>query len=141
LSAWLAETPPRNFFDLGAGLGDVPVYLAPQFPATQFHCYETAPLSYLIGRIRTAGLANVAWHYSSLWYAPLEQADIAYCFLSPAPMPELWLKAVSEMPPGAMLISNSFPIPDLSADICLNNPDSEDTSRPLYCYRITKQRE
>ncbi|HSX69654.1 MAG TPA: class I SAM-dependent methyltransferase, partial [Pseudomonas sp.] len=40
--------------------------------------------------------------------------DVVYCFLSPAPMAELWTKARSEMRPGSLLISNSFEIPGVA---------------------------
>jgi hypothetical protein len=32
-----------------------------------------------------------------------------YAFLSPVPMAEVWRKASTELRPGALLVSNSFP--------------------------------
>jgi hypothetical protein len=33
-----------------------------------------------------------------------------YAFLSPVPMAEVWRKASTELRPGALLVSNSFPV-------------------------------
>ncbi len=49
-------------------------------------------------------------------------------------MTRLWEKARNEMPPGSLLISNSFPIEDVEATEII---DVDDTRRSkLYCYRI-----
>lgn len=140
LVSLLPPIPPKNFYDLGAGIGDVPHFLAPKFLDTNFICVETAPLSYLLGRLRTRHLPNVSWRFNSLWNTKLTDADLVYCFLSPAPMPDLWTKATHEMQEGTLLISNSFPIPDAIPMTVLDAP-AHSASRPLYCYRLGKQGE
>lgn len=142
LHSCFIKNPPSVFFDLGAGIGDVPLLLAPHFPQTDFQCFETSPLAWALGRLRTRRFNNVHWHFSSLWSADLRTADIVYCFLSPEPMPALWLKAQSEMPEGSTLISNSFPIPGAPLTDSLDSGLADDNSaRPLYCYCINKRRE
>ncbi len=59
--------------------------------------------------------------------------DVVYAFLSPAPMPRLWEKAGIEMAPGAMLISNSFVVPDV-APVAVITVDDRRATR-LYVYR------
>lgn len=106
----------RHFIDLGAGIGSLVAPLARAFPECHFTGVEYSPMSWLIGRLRTGGLPNVDWRYANLWSAPLGNFDIAYAFLSPAPMPELAKKFDAEMRPGSLLISNSFFIQDREAD-------------------------
>lgn len=107
----------RHFIDLGAGIGSLVVPLAKAFPECHFTGVEYSPMSWLIGWLRTRGMANVDWRYANLWSAPLGNFDVAYAFLSPAPMPELARKFDAEMAPGGLLISNSFFIPDREASL------------------------
>jgi len=65
--------------------------------------------------LRCLGRANCRVYYRSLWDEPLGDYDVAYCFLSPAPMPRLWQKVQAEMRPGSRLISNTFAIPGVPA--------------------------
>ena len=71
--------------------------------------------------------------YRSLWREPLGDYDVVYCFLSPAPMAELWAKARREMRPGSLLVSNSFPIEGVTPDAVIEVPDRRRTR--LYLYR------
>lgn len=97
-----------SFIDLGCGLGGTVAYLARAKPDWDVFGVETAPGAYLIAKARTAFVANAHVRYQSLWKAKLARFDVAYAFLSPAPMPRLHAKAGSEMRPGALFVSNSF---------------------------------
>lgn len=99
------------FVDLGCGPAGTLLWLARRFPHAQFTGVETAPLSYAIARLRSVAQRNCRIRYQNLWRSDLADIDVAYCFLSPAPMPALWDKARAELPPGAWLISNTFEIP------------------------------
>ena len=111
----IEQRQPRHFIDLGAGIGSMVVPLAKAFPECHFTGVEYSPMSWLIGWLRTRGMANVDWRFANLWSAPLGHFDLAYAFLSPAPMPQLAKKFDAEMAPGGVLISNSFFIPDREA--------------------------
>ena len=110
------EQTPGRFIDLGCGLGGTLAYLAHKHPDWRFVGVETAPIPYLISKLRTWSRANVEVRFESLWDADLTDVDIAYAFLSPAPMPRLLAHANTAMKPGAMLISNSFWAPDSPYD-------------------------
>lgn len=112
----LEQRHSKFFIDLGAGIGSTIVPLAKAFPECHFTGVEFSPMSWLIGWLRTRGMANVDWRYANLWSVPLANFDCAYAFLSPAPMPELARKFDAEMTPGSLLMSNSFFIPDREAD-------------------------
>lgn len=117
LAELLARQPAGfRFIDLGCGPGGSLLSLARQFPRAQFVGVETAPLSFAIAWLRALGQANCRIRYENLWRTDLSHFDVAYCFLSPAPMADLWVKALKEMPAGSWLISNSFEVPGVPAD-------------------------
>lgn len=134
LGTLLQDIPNPRFLDLGAGLGTTLIPLAVRHPAGRFCGVENAPLTWLLGRLRCAGKANIDWRWADLWATDLSQFDIVYAFLSPAPMAQLWEKARQEMRPGSLFISNSFPVPDLPP-VQVVEVDCV-PPRPLYCYRI-----
>lgn len=100
-----------RFIDLGSGLGGTLCRLARAYPQSRFDGVETAPLVFLLSWLRCLLVANCRVRYCSLWKINLAEYDVVYCFLSPAPMPQLWAKACAQMQPGSWLISNSFGIP------------------------------
>jgi len=112
LSQRLAGLPPDfRFVDLGCGLGSALVQLARDYPQARLVGVETAPLVFLLAWLRCLPYRQVRVRYRSLWREPLGDYDVVYCFLSPAPMAELWAKARREMRPGSLLVSNSFEVP------------------------------
>lgn len=107
----LADKLPANaaFLDLGCGLGGPLARLARLRPDARLHGVEAAPLNWLVARLRLAGRARV--RLASLWDTNLGDYDVVYAYLSPVPMARLWDKARTEMAPGSLFISNSFPVP------------------------------
>jgi len=134
LAELLSERGPSRFLDLGAGLGSTTVPLADILPDCQFTGYENAPLTWLVGRVLSLGRPNIRWRWDDLWQAPLGEFDVVYAFLSPVPMPALWLKAKAEMQPGSLFISNTFPVPGEVPSQVIEVDCTP--SRPLYCYQI-----
>lgn len=115
LLQWLAERPAGfRFVDLGCGPAGTLLALARRFPQAQFVGVETAPLSFAIAWLRALPQANCQIRYQSLWRVELADFDVAYCFLSPAPMAALWRKASAEMAAGSWLVSNTFAVPDVA---------------------------
>lgn len=100
--------------DLGCGLGGPLVHLARLRPDLFLHGVESAPLNWLVSRLRLGGKASV--RLGSLWEEDLGRYDAVYAYLSPAPMARLWEKARREMRPGALFISNSFAVPGIEPD-------------------------
>lgn len=111
-----AEPSPVRFVDLGCGPAGMLLALARQFPQGQFVGVETAPLTFAIAWLRALRQPNCQIRYESLWRTDVSVFSVVYCFLSPAPMPELWAKACAQMPAGSLLISNTFEIPGQPAD-------------------------
>lgn len=105
-----------RFVDLGCGPAGLLLELARAFPQAQFVGVETAPLSFAIAWLRSLTHSNCRIRYQSLWRVDLAAFDWVYCFLSPVPMPALWLKAKAQMRPGATLVSNTFEVPGVAED-------------------------
>jgi SAM-dependent methyltransferase len=135
--ALLGLLPPRpglRVIDLGAGTGGLLRRLAQARPEAQFIGIEHAPLPYLAARLNAHGLANLVVRRSDLWREPLAGPDVVYVFLSPRVMPRLWEKARAEMRPGTLLVSSSFPVPDIVPEQVVEVVDRRGTR--LYCYRM-----
>ncbi|WP_051710524.1 class I SAM-dependent methyltransferase [Andreprevotia chitinilytica] len=111
-----SQIPPNaRFIDLGAGTGTALAWLARHRPDVCSTGIEFAWLPWLIGRLRLRR-RDIRWLRGDLFALPLADYDVVYAYLSPAPMARLWRKARAEMKPGAILISNSFAIPDVEPD-------------------------
>ncbi len=113
----LPEQKPVRLIDIGSGLGGLVLHLARRRPDSDFIGIELAPLPWLLSRLR-AVFAGSRAHFVRGDYDSLDfsQYDIVFAYLSPAAMLALWLKARTEMRPGAMLISYEFVIPGHSPD-------------------------
>jgi SAM-dependent methyltransferase len=132
LGQLLPRTPCR-VLDIGCGDGGLLRRLAKARPDCEFVGIEHAPLPWLLARLRCLGLPNARVRHGDFWREPLAGYDLVYAFLSPAPMPRLWVKARAEMGPGARLVSNSFAVPDVDAEQTVAVRDRRATQ--LYLYR------
>ncbi len=133
LSALLPPDRLFRFLDVGSGTGRVVVALARAFPQGEFTGVEQAILPYLIARWRGRGLPNLHLRRADAFALPWTGYDVLYAFLSPVPMPDLWRKACAELPPGALVCSNEFPIPGIEPQARVL---PQGTTRPLWLYRV-----
>lgn len=126
----------RSVADLGSGTGGIVTYLAKSDPNVRVDGYETAPLLTLLSKFLVVLIhrPNAAIRYKSLWDADLSQYDLAYCFLSPVPMPGVYEKAKAEMRKGTLLVSNSFEVPGVTPLDILKVNDARQTK--LFLYRL-----
>ena len=121
--------------DIGSGTGTFVLRLAALRPYWEVSGAELAPLPFLISKWRARKLSNVRIERQDFWRLPLSQYTLVYAFLSPEPMNDLWRKARHEMPPGSLLVSNSFPIQNQKPELTIAVGDRRQTL--LYCYRIS----
>lgn len=125
---------PFRFIDLGCGPAGTLLWLSRRFPEAQFVGVETAPLPFALAWLRSLPRRNCQIRYENLWRSNLSGFDVAYAFLSPAPMAALWDKARTQLPPGGWLISNTFEVPGVAPD---ETVALEDWRRSrLLCWRI-----
>lgn len=121
--------------DLGAGLGGPLSFLARRRPGVSFTGVEASPMIWFLAWLRTRSVrSNCRMRFGSLWKLTLGEYRVAYAFLSPAPMQDLWMKAQREMKPGSILISNTFSIPDAVPEREIPLPDRQDSR--LLVYRV-----
>ena len=134
ITALIPEQRRIHVLDLGAGTGTLLHTLARLRPGSQFTGIETAPALWWIGRHLSRNRPNIVWLHGNFFTLCWQKYDIVYAFLSPAPMTQVWHKALQDMSPGSLLVSNSFPITDVPPDFTLDIPDHRRTR--LYGYRI-----
>ncbi len=131
----LAEQLPKEeggrFVDLGSGLGGTLGFLARNRPDMKFEGIESAPIPYLLARLRLCAVP-VNLRFGSLWATDLAAYDVVYCFLSPVPMAALYEKAKAQMRPGSLFISNSFAVPDVRPDDTVAVEDSRKTELMIW---------
>lgn len=133
LAGMLPPSVGARCADLGAGLGSMLLPIAELRPDAHFVGVENAPLTWLGGKLLSLGRANCEWRWGSLWHTRLDDFDLVYAFLSPVPMAGLWQKVLTEMKPGSLFVSNSFPVPGVEPSEVVELDDSRRTR--LYCYR------
>lgn len=129
----LMPANPCRLVDLGCGHGGLLRRLARARRDCSFVGIEHAPLPWLWARLASLGLPNMQIRYGDFWRLSLAPYDIAYAFLSPVPMPRLMDKARNEMRAGALLISNSFAVPGVTAASFVDVPDRRATRLLCYC--------
>ncbi|MDO8348577.1 MAG: methyltransferase type 12 [Rugosibacter sp.] len=128
----LLPTTPCRIIDLGCGDGALLRYLARARPDCFFVGIEHAPLTWLWAWLSSRRLNNISIRHGDFWAHSLTDYARVYAFLSPAPMPRLWIKAQAEMSPGACLISNSFAIPEIPPHFSTDVPDRRHTRLHVY---------
>lgn len=128
----LLPAAPCRVIDLGCGDGGLLRQLVQVRPDCRFTGVEHAPLTWLIAQLRALGQPNLTIRHGDFWDEPLGAYDVVYAFLSPAPMPRLWIKAGAEMAPAALLVSNSFEVPGVEPDESLTVADRRNTRLFLY---------
>lgn len=131
------EDRPWCILDLGSGTGTLLRPLAEQRPQAFCVGLESAPAPCWIARLLGRGIPNLALRREDFWGHDWSGYDLVYAFLSPVPMPRVGEKAVAELKAGALLVSNSFPIPGLEPDFIIDLDDRRRTR--LYAYRPGKE--
>jgi hypothetical protein len=131
--ATLLPAEPVAMVDLGCGDGGLLRRLARARPDCRFVGFEHAPLTWAWAWLSCRRRPNVQIRFGDFWSHPLGDYALVYAFLSPVPMQQLWLKAKAEMKPDALLVSNSFAVPDVPPESTVQVADARQTR--LYCYR------
>lgn len=129
----LPDDRPINFMDIGCGTGSVLIALARQRPECRFIGVETAPGPCWVGKLLARGMPNVHIERGDLFDSSWAGQDVVYAFLSPVPMAKVWIKARREFKPDALLISNSFTVPNVEAKEVIRLDDDRGTHLYVYC--------
>ncbi|MCB1958226.1 MAG: class I SAM-dependent methyltransferase [Rhodocyclaceae bacterium] len=119
--------------DIGSGTGSLLRPLARTHPGWRLVGIESAPLPHWLSRWLARGQPNIRLARGDFFAADWGDFDVIYAFLSPVPMARVWAKACREMKPGALVVSNAFPIPEVAPGEVIEVGDRRATR--LYVYR------
>lgn len=133
--ALLPQAEALRVLDLGSGTGGFVGMLAHARPQWRVCGIEAAPAPWLASRWRTRRLDNARITHGDFFATSWSEFDVVYAFLSPVPMMAVWTKAARDLAPGAILISNSFPVPGRKPDQVVEVGDVRATQ--LFLYRLT----
>ena len=140
LAAELPDAKPLKVLDIGSGTGAMLKLLARLRPDWALQGVETAPAPFWISRQRLRHLRNVTVDRHDFWQKSLRDFDVVYAFLSPVPMRALWAKAVREMRPGTLLVSNTFEIPNIEPEKRIQVGDARHTQLLFYRMPIRERK-
>ena len=130
----LPENTRFSFVDLGSGCGGLLTVLADNRRNGIFHGIESAPLPFLISKVRCLFDPSCSIRWGDFWHQDFSRYDIVYAYLSPVPMIRLWQKAKKEMRPGSLLISNTFMIPGVKPHRRIRLNDFSNST--LYLWKL-----
>jgi len=133
----LLPATPCRMIDMGCGDGGLLRHLARARPDCRFVGFEHAPLTWAWAWLFSRKFSNLSIRRGNFWDHSLAAYDVVYVFLSPAPMAKLGTKAQAEMLPFACLVSNSFAIPEMTAQTVIYVTDQRQTR--LYIYQNIPQ--
>ncbi len=143
----LAQTGPRDFvIDLGSGDGRIVVAAARDFGARALGVELDAALVELAReRAREAGVAHrAAFEHGDALRADLSRATVLTTYLLPGLMERLRPKLLTELAPGARIVSHAFVMPGWRPDrsetvrMLAPHPDHGETSN-LYLWIVPAQ--
>ncbi|KUJ72903.1 hypothetical protein [Thiomicrospira sp. WB1] len=123
--------PSVRFMDLGCGFGANVVAMSREHNVIESQGVETAPIPFAVSWARSRIQGGQVFA-RNLWHLDLSRYNVVYAFLSPEPMPGLWLKVVQEMPEQSVFVSNSFAVPDVAPDEVLTLSDRRQTQLFVY---------
>lgn len=123
-----------NFIDVGSGLGGLLIELSRVKKNSCFFGIEIAPLPWIISVLRCKFFRDkVQFTFGNYENINFSGYDVVFAYLSPAAMPDLWMKAKSEMRAGSILLSYEFIIPNVKPDLYFNLKVNDPI---LYLWRI-----
>lgn len=135
--------PPAagGVYELGSGWGNLAMTLAKRFPERAVVGYELSPLPWLVSRLalRLWPRPNLALRRADFMAADLSDATLVVCYLYPGAMRRLREKLERELPAGALVVSNAFPVPGWRPTSVRQAADQYET--PVYLYRMPPEPE
>jgi len=137
LGALPAALGPGTIFELGCGWGSLALPLARAYPGHRVEAYELSPIPWAVCRVRALlgpGGGNLGVHRRCMHRADLRGASLVVCYLYPGGMESLRPKFEAELPPGALVTSNFFPVPGWEPARTVRVDDLEGSR--VYLYRV-----
>lgn len=110
--------------EFGAGWGGVAFALARARPGIRLIAWEASPVPFLFLRLRLAlaPIANLELRRADFLTAELGSTEGVVCYLFRAAMARLAVKFAAELPGGALIVSNTFSLPDWKPESWVDVP-------------------
>lgn len=123
-------------YELGSGWGGLARALAIQYPENRVRAYEVSPLPWGVSAFRWLykGPYNLRYRYGNFLKADLSDAALVVVYLTGPIMEKLKPKLEAELPPGALVASNTFALRNWEPIAVQTAPDIH--SSPVYLYRV-----
>jgi hypothetical protein len=137
-----SDTRRLRLIDLGSGDGALLRAATRDAGFGQATGWEINPFLVGYSRLRSSGRwAREETRWRSLWDAPVAEADVVLIYGAPPIMHELGRKLKAELRPGAVVVSNGYPLPPEAlgppvASVFVETPRwASDASSCLFGYR------
>eukprot|EP00967_Tisochrysis_lutea_P099478 scaffold147790_cov29-Tisochrysis_lutea.AAC.7 len=137
-------THPAHLRLVDLGSGDGSLLRAATRTAAYGHAagYEINPWLVAYARLVSAGRSTKeVTHWTSMWEASLDEADVVLIYGVPPIMEGLGKKLAAELRPGAIVVCNGYELPEHAlghpvAEVFIETSRwSSDASSNLFCYR------
>ncbi len=134
--ASLPEVGGGTIVEAGSGWGGLAVRIARAHPRARVIGYELSPLPWLFASLRRwiGFTLNVRFYRRDLLRVSFQEVDVVVCYLHAEAVEALEPKLRAELPSGAVLVSNTFPIPGWRPSEVRQPQVRFDA--PVYIYRI-----
>ncbi len=132
LDTVLPDMDRKVVVDVGSGWGHLIFFLASKYQTCSVIGYENSPVPYLVSFLINQK-KNLKIYKADFYDAPLDSADMVFCYLFPKAMKKLKKKFEKELQSGAYVISHTFAIHGWEPEVVL---DVDDFYRSkIYLYR------
>ena len=101
-----------SIFELGSGWGHTALSFARKFSKKSVNAYEISPFVCLFSKILSSIQSNLNVYWKDFFNTSLSDASIVVCYLYPEAMKKLADKFESELKDGALVVTNTFAIPN-----------------------------
>ncbi|MTI12426.1 methyltransferase, partial [Sansalvadorimonas verongulae] len=135
----LPESVTGDILELGAGWGGISLALAKAYPSNKVIAVENSLPVWLFCWLRVmvwrvcGKVTNLEVQLCNINHTDLQSAGLIYCYLYPGAMKRLSSR-LQELSPGCALISNTFSLPGLAPEKCLQAADVWRSQ--IFCYRL-----
>ncbi|MBT3306990.1 MAG: class I SAM-dependent methyltransferase [Alphaproteobacteria bacterium] len=125
-------------YELGSGWGGLARVLAARYPDCPVRGIEISLLPWLSSalRLRLGGPENLQFQFKDFSKIDVSDAALVVCYLPGPAMEKLRPKLEAELPPGALILSNTFALRGWQAIDTRTAPDMYRSQ--VYLYRVEK---
>lgn len=111
----LPINPDGEILELGCGWGSTLLALSKKYPKHTIVGYEITTLPFIISKLRIwlSNRKNILIYQSDFMDTSFENAGAVFCYLSHKHMERLETKFFNELKDSAVVVSHSFPLPNV----------------------------